>query len=325
MIPSIAHFVWYGTRLPYLYALAIRSAATHGGFESVRLHHTDPLDELPHVAALRELPGVDLVPLDDRAVCERARRSELADVVSALKSPVARSNLVRMALLYCEGGVYLDMDTLTVRRFDEVRAKAPGFLGEERIVFTEEVVSSKDPRVKAKAYLKTTIRDVFRRLPRGYRYFPKIERYYHRAVNGAIMGAVPGHRFCAEYLAAMTEVRKSRWNQPHTFGTHLLQAVYKRYDGDDLHTFPPPYFYPLPPEISSHWFRLYRSGVDSMEVLAPCTYCVHWYASVRTEKLVRTLHEAELRRVAGQQLFAALAVKVLDGERIDPTASKISR
>lgn len=317
MIPPIAHFVWYGRGLPYLHALAIRSAATHGGFESVRLHHTDPLDALPHVVSLRDLANFELVSLDDRALCDEAGGSSLADLVGQLESPVARSNLVRTALVYRDGGVYLDMDTLTIRPFDEVRAQAPAFLGEEHIVFPEEVVSSWDPRVKAKAYLKTTVRDVFRRLPHGYRYFPRIAQHYRRAVNGAIMGGVPSHGFWARYLAAMTKVPRARWNKPHALGTHLLQATYKDDDGQDLHTFPPPYFYPLPPEISAHWFRFYREGVDPMEVIDPKTCCVHWYASVRTRKVVKALDEQELRRLAGQQLFAGLANRVLNGEIID--------
>jgi len=317
LIPSIAHFVWYGTKLPYLHAPATRSAATHGGFDLVRLHHTDPLDELPHVRDLHDLPNFELVLLDDRALYEAVSGPVLADLVGELKSPVARSNVVRTALVYRDGGVYLDMDTLTIRPFDDVRSRAPGFLGEELIVFPEEVVASWDPRVNAEAYFKTAVRDVLRRLPHGYRYFPRIERHYHRAVNGAILGGVPGHAFCAEYLTAMTQVPKSRWNKPHALGTHLLQSVYKRYTGDDLYTFPPPFFYPLPPEISAHWFRFYRDGVDPMEALYPSTCCVHWYASVRTKKIVATTDEAELRRVAGQQLFAALATRVLDGELID--------
>lgn len=315
-IPSIAHFVWYGTKLPYLHALAIRSAATHGGFESVRLHHADPLDELPHVRALRDLASFALVRLDDRALCDETGGPALADLLVALRSPVARSNLVRTALVYRDGGVYLDMDTLTIGSFDEVRGRAPGFLGAERIVFPAKVVASWDPRVKGKAYLKTAVRDLYRRMPHGYRYFRRIEDRYHLAVNGAVFGAVAGHRFCEQYLTAMTEVPSSRWNKPHALGTHLLQSVYEQYAGDDLHVFPPPYFYPLPPEISAHWFRSYRNGADPMEVLDPRTRCVHWYASVRTKKIVTTVDEQRLRHTAGQQLFSALAIRVLDGEII---------
>ena len=316
LIPSIAHFVWYGSKLPYLHALAIRSAATHGGFQSVRLHHTDPLDPLPHVTQLDDLPNFERVPLDDRALCEEASGVSLAELVGQLRSPVARSNLIRAALVFRDGGVYLDMDTLTVRPFDDVRATAPGFLGEELIVFPEEVVSSWDPRVKATAYFKTTVRDIYRRWPRGYRYFRRMEPYCFQAVNGAVLGSVPGHPFFAEYLTAMTKVPRARWNKAHALGTHLLQATYRSYQGNDLHAFPPPYFYPLAPEISAHWFRFYRGGVDPMEVLHPQTCCVHWYASVRTKKIVKTMDEKALRSLASQQLFAALASRVLDGETI---------
>ena len=53
-----------------------------------------------------------------------------------------------------------------------------------------------------------------------------------------------------------------------------------------------------------------------MEVLEPVTCCVHWYASVRTKKIVKTMDEKEVRGLAGQQLYAALAARVLDGEAI---------
>ena len=275
MIPPTAHFVWYGSKLSYLHALAIRSAATHGGFESVRLHHADPLDEAPYVQALGQLPNFQLVALDDRALCDQVVGPELSDLVTALEAPEARSNVVRAALLYRDGGVYLDMDTLTIRSFDEVRRAAPGFVGQERIVFPGEVVASRNPRVKGKAYLMTTVRDLYRRIPRGYRYFRRIERHYHQEVNNAIFGAVAGHGFWASYLNAMTRVPRRRWNKRYALGTHLLQSVYKTYEGGDLHTFPPAYFYPLPPEISQHWFRFYQDGVDPMEVLDSRTCCIH--------------------------------------------------
>jgi hypothetical protein len=317
LIPSIAHFVWYGTKLPYLHALAVRSAATHGGFDSVRLHAADPLDDVPHVRRLNDLPNFELIALDDRALCEEAGGPQLVDVLGAVTSPVARSNIVRTALVYRDGGVYLDMDTLTIRPFDEARSRAPGFLGEEIIVFPGKVAASRDPRVQAKAYAKTAVRDVFRRLPRGYRYFPRIARHYPRAVNQAVIAGVPRHPFWAECLTAMTLIPQSRQTKQFALGTRLVQSVYEQYGGDDLHVFPPPVFFPLPPEISAHWFRLYRNGVDPMEVLDPSTCTVHWYASVRAKKFIASANEAELRRLAGQQLFAALATRVIDGEIIE--------
>jgi hypothetical protein len=118
-------------------------------------------------------------------------------------------------------------------------------------------------------------------------------------------------------MTAMTSIPESRRTKQFALGTHLAQSVYEQYEGDDLHTFPPPFFFPLPPEISAHWFRIYPKGVDPMEVLDPSTCTVHWYASVRAKKFVASADEAQLRQLASQQLFAALATRVIDGEIIE--------
>ncbi|MEM7436608.1 MAG: glycosyltransferase [Myxococcota bacterium] len=317
MIPSTAHFVWYGPRLQYLHALAIRSAATHGGFERVRLHHADPLDALPHVSALRELSNVEFVPLDDQALCEAVSGPALATLCGALKSPVARANIARVALLCRDGGVYLDMDTLTIRPFDALRAQAPAWIGRERIVFPGFVVRSRDPRVKAKAYAMTAIRDGFRRWPHGYRAFRRIEEHYHLAVNNAVLGGVAGHGLWRAALDTMAELPKARWQQSYALGTHLFQQVCESYDGGDFALLPPPLFFPLPPEISAHWFRRYKRGVDVAAAIDPSTLTVHWYASVRTKKVVATMDgEPALRRLQRHQLYSSLACRVLDGAPI---------
>ena len=41
MIPPVAHFIWFGPRLPWANALSIRAAALRGGFEQAwRLYNT---------------------------------------------------------------------------------------------------------------------------------------------------------------------------------------------------------------------------------------------------------------------------------------------
>lgn len=320
MVPGVAHFVWYGGRLPYLHALAIRSAATHGGFDVVRLHHADPLEPLPHVTALRDLSNVEFIPLDDRALAEEVSGSALVDLVRALESPVARANVARAGIVFRDGGVYLDMDTLTIRAFDGVRAKAAGFIGRERIVFPGHVVRSRDPRIKAKAYRMTALRDVYRRLPHGYRAFRRIEARYHLAVNNAILGGDAGHPVWRALLDAMATLPKDRWQVRYALGTHLSQSVCEAYTGADFHLFSPPVFYPLPPEISAHWFRRYPRGADGLDAIDDMTCCIHWYASVRTKKIVAAMTDADaVRRLAPTQLFSSLAVRVLDGEPIGPT------
>ncbi len=317
VIPSTAHFVWYGTRLAYLHALAIRSAATHGGFDAVRLHHADPIEEDPHVIALRELPNVEFVMLDDRRLCDEVAGPKLADLSRELVSPAARSDVARMALLLRDGGVYLDTDTLTIRSFDDLRGAAGAFIGQERIVFPGHVVRSWDPRVKAKAYAMTALRDVYRRIPHGYRPFQRIESHYHLAVNNAVIGSVAGHPFVRACVDEMVRMPVKRRVRRYALGPHLLQAMCTESSASDLHVCAPKVFFPLGPEISAHWFRAYPGGADGREVIDPTTRAVHWYASVRTGKVLTEITgDEDIRRLAPTQLYSSLARRVLDGESI---------
>ncbi len=309
MIPSLAHLVWFGPKLPWAYAFAVESAARKGNFEKVKLHHSDPLS--PEIEeALGAYDNVELVRLDADALMEEAGGARLVETCRALPSLVAKSNLMRAAFCYIEGGVYLDADTITVGSFDAVRASAPGFLGGERIVFPYTVRRSKNPVVHAKAYTKTAIRDVLRRLPRGYRLFPFIEEHYPLAVNGAVMGSVAGHAFVRDYLDAMVEVPLERRTKPHALGTHLLQEVADHYRGDDLRITPPTICYPFAPEISEHLFREYPS-VATHEVLGPETAVVHWFASVRTKKVVPEITREYIQARHKTQFFSAIAYDAL--------------
>jgi len=95
-------------------------------------------------------------------------------------------------------------------------------------------------------------------------------------------------------------------------GTHLLQDRVRAYAGADLRLEPPEVFYPLPPEISEHWFRRTGHAVLS-DVVRPETRVVHWYASVRTAKLVPRIDPAWVRANRERVLFAALAAPFVEG------------
>lgn len=309
MIPRIAHFCWFGSKLPWIHVLALRSAALRGGFDSVRLHHADPL-EPESVAELSGTPGVELVPMDVDALMTEAGGRRLAEVCRELSSPVAKSNLVRAAVVYRDGGVYLDMDTVTIRSFGSLCESSEAFVGLEHIVFPYRVRRSKDPAVLAKAYGMTLVRELFRLLPEGYRAFRRIERHYPKAVNGAILGGRSGHPYLRAYLDAMVEVPVERRLVPHALGTHLLQEVTERYEGGDLTLCEPEVFYPLAPEISHHWFREHRRPVVD-DAVTPKTLLVHWYASVRTKRIVPAVDERYVDANADKQLFSRLAADVL--------------
>jgi hypothetical protein len=160
------------------------------------------------------------------------------------------------------------------------------------------------------ALARMAVRDVLRRLPNGYRAFRRVEDWYPKAVNNAVLGAEPGHPLVRELIARAVRLPAERRRVRYALGTHLLQEVVADYHGDDLGVLPPAAFFPLGPEISEHWFRA-RHRVELEAALTAETLLVHWYASVRTARYVTKIDEAYVRAHEKRQLFSALAVRAL--------------
>jgi hypothetical protein len=309
LIPKVAHFIWLGPGLLWVHRLALRSAAKHGGFERVILHHDGALSSDDVAADLTEAPSVELRSIDPIGLVEAAGGGPLVECYRALDAPAARANLLRMAVLAGEGGVYLDADTVTLQSFGDLAAAGGVFCGEERLIFPG-AQSSGLARLRPSALARMALRDVFRRLPGGYRGFRHVERFYPTAVNNAVLGAEAGHPLIVELLARAARLPFSRRTVRYALGTHLLQEVVADYGGADLHVLEPDAFFPLGPEISEHWFRE-RARVELDDVLGPRTLLVHWYASVRTRPYVEQIDARFVETHSEHQLFSALARRAL--------------
>ena len=311
MVPAVAHFIWYGPRFWWVNALAIRSAVARGGFDRVVLHHDQDLRGEPAFAELVGLDGFEARRLDPAAVFARtgALGPRLAALHDELTKPNARANMVRAALLATEGGVYLDTDTITVDTLAPLRS-ATAFCGQERVVLPVALLRDRRVRRIASSWALMVARDLCRRWPDGWRLFRRIEGRYPLAVNNAVLGASPRHPLLTGLLQAMVDLPVERRHVPYALGTHLLQDQVAGYRGQDLEIHPPSVFFPLGPEVCQHWFRLRRS-VPMTEVLYPDTRVVHWYASVRTKRLVPQIDAAYVRAHADRQMFSALALPFL--------------
>jgi hypothetical protein len=115
-------------------------------------------------------------------------------------------------------------------------------------------------------------------------------------------------------LQRLVELPRARQGVRYALGTHLLQQCVADAPahswGEGLTVHPPEVFYPLPPEISRHWFhRCEDPPIDA--VLTPQTRVVHWYASVDQRELIARLDPDYVRAHAGDQLFCALAARFL--------------
>lgn len=319
MVPAIAHLVWIGRRVSFVHWIAAASAAKRGDFSEVVFHHLDALEPGDAARALAETTGVTLAQLEPLSLLE-AVNPALVDLYRELEAPAARSNVLRVALLMQRGGVYLDTDTVTLRSFAALRARAGVFCGEERLVFPGSGRSFVASRLAPPALARVILRDACRRLPGGYRWFRHLAPYYPTAVNNAVLGAEAGHPFLQELVARMLAVPRETRRVRFALGTHLLQRAVRESRLMDLEVLPPDVFYPLGPEISEHWFKA-RARVRLEDAVRPETLLVHWYASVRTEPYVSRIDRAWIDAHDGRELFSTLVAEALGRETPAATAA----
>lgn len=310
-IPPVAHFIWFGRELLWVHLLAIRSVVQRGGFERVVLHHADDLRGSPWWSELQDLPGVEARQLKAEELLEQARGAPLVDVFRDLEQLAGKANVVRAALLFVEGGTYLDADTVTLRSFLPLLQPGGVFCGEEHIIrpYATRINPSLSTRVSG--LLRRAARSALREAPGGWRAFRRIEHLYPAAVNNAVLGSAPRHPFIGKLIENMLLVPRERRRVRYALGTHLLQQTVERYGRDDLRVLPSPVFYPLGPEISLHWFRHVRNA-PLADVIRPETRLVHWYASVRTNAIVPAIDPDYVRAHARTQLFSALALPFVE-------------
>ena len=308
-IPARLHFCWIGGTLPWAYVFAILSAAERSGLPEIVLHHTDPLPDTAGLGALRNAPGVRLARVDP-AEClgEVGRELGVGDglrtLYERLDATVMRADVLRAALVHRHGGVYLDLDTVTVATLRPLLDTAQ-FVGTEFIVWPDAARRARSPLVLGRHLALDLARKLCRRLPGGWRLFQAIERFYVRQVNNAAFGAEAGAGLLAAYLRAMLDVPLSRRHGSTAFGPKLLADVIDRERPRDLTIEPPEVFCPLAPEVSEHWFRT-RAHASLHGVMSPPTRVVHWFASVRTRPLVALITPDYVRAHRGDQFYSAL-------------------
>jgi hypothetical protein len=308
-IPAKVHFCWIGTRLPWAYVFAVLSAAERGGLPEVILNHTDPLEDCAETRALTGAIGVTL-----RRIDPVARLTEAGDVLGVgaglallygrIASPIMRADILRAAILFQDGGIYLDLDTITVASLTPLLDTLQ-FVGCEYIVWPHSVRTSGSPARWARSLALDLFRKTLRNKADGWKGFRRIEWMYYRGLNNAVMGAEPNSPFFGRYLKAMLTVKPERLLEAYALGPDLLQSTAGDKQTDDLIVHDPQVFYPLPPEISEHWFRACNT-VRLDAVLSHETRVVHWYASVRTKSRVAQITPSYVGEHRQTQLYSAL-------------------
>jgi len=313
MIPNVAHLVWMGGKLPFYAGLAIRTAALRGGFNRVLLHHTDPLVEEPWWQDVFDLPGVRCCTLDPSVLLSRVAngRPGLMEGYFTLTSPANRSDLLRAALLYLYGGVYLDTDVIVLHPFGKLLGERM-FLGANRSVYDYRSAAA-GPFALLGARLRSAVREGISRLPAGHWHFRRIQRLYPEHPTTGIWGSASGHPMLGHVLdRTATFLRTLDLDQAdyNAVGPFLVQRVLSEHGWEGVLRLSSDYFYPLPPVIARRWFTpTRRPRLD--RILSPRTLAVHWYASGDVAKSVDGLSFQSIRNQASRQLFSAMVLPFL--------------
>lgn len=152
MIPPVIHFIWVslGETLPDLYKLCILSAVISTKCKVV-LHTDDPTIALPQVETrLRHFPqkinNVAFDPNEDVHHKQGSRVSHLKDIV-------------RLEILYSEGGIYSDLDMIWLRHpwFHLQKKVVMGYQTKGYKTLCNAVIFSEPKHPAIKDYLDWTI------------------------------------------------------------------------------------------------------------------------------------------------------------------------
>lgn len=278
MIPNRVVFIWLGKTLPWTAGVAMRSAAHVQKPDELLLYHEGLETAGEGWELVKDLPGLRLVPvadvlfegLDDDGVCLRLFRE--------LKSPATRANLLRLAVLFRLGGVYLDTDVVVVRPWHDL-LRQQGFCGTEPVALPADLFGSLNPLRWAGCGLRFAWRELCTRLPRGEQWFRWFEGSFAAAANNAVIGAEAGNALLGRAFAVIRAMDEETRRKRFRLGTHLLQSLTGNASSPAMTVYPSTYFYPVGPEVSCHWFRA-GSASRLGDMLYPETRVVHWYNSV---------------------------------------------
>lgn len=285
-IPNRLHFVWFGEKLPCFAALALKSAHANNPTAAVKLWHDARLRVDERVESL-DAAGIERITLDvdmllTRALAAIGAPRALDRIWSVLTAPAARSNVVRLLILYLEGGIYLDTDTLTLKNLDVLRQDS-AFCGLEHILWSTARLNKRRPYYWTAGPVLSGLRLAAGYWKEGYRLHQRQLRWYDCAANNAVLGFCPAHPFLGRAFAQMALLPQHEWTRRYRLGTHLLQDLLKTAPASEppVRQYPPAYFYPLGPILSKHYFYERADvGRAAARLIPPDAHVLHWYASV---------------------------------------------
>jgi hypothetical protein len=311
-IPNRCVFVWVGPEFPFFARLAVESVLVVDAAATVEIHLCGTRQDGDH---LRKLVRHDRVALH-----EVTPDSVFADVDTdprplrrlwdriPARAASARSNLLRYALLYRRGGIYLDTDTLLLRSMRTL-LDGPPFIGAELVwrVDEDRVRGRWRPWMLwptvtwAASYVARRLdsRWCASRLGLDAR-AARLDRHWTVvAANNAVMGAPARDPFLHRLLVEAPKVDPS---VRYALGPSLVTRLAHR--ATDVRVLEPDLLYAVPPSLSFRFFE------DRRLALPERAHVMHYVGS-NHRRLLSTLSPGEIRRRRDEGVFYSVAHRVL--------------
>ncbi len=313
MIPNQFHLIWIGRQFPFVYRLAVESLVQTQSHSKIVVHFQDPPQGNQDWDALQK--KVEFRPIDMTQLLAglppsiAATASVLEKISSAY--PAGKSNVLRYLILYREGGIYLDFDTITLNSFAAL-LENHAFVGEEKVFRCD------DDRVAGKWTWSYPFYGALFGLSYGLSYtncrwlggIKLIETmnaglmhaWSANKLNNAVLGAEPKNPFFAQALELIPSTNAS---MRFALGPMLMNRTYSETNPDSIRRLPPPYFYAIPP---SQTFRFFFGSPMKLPEEA---IVLHWCSS-NHRSLAPSLTRKALESAASPHLYGQLARKILE-------------
>ena len=291
LIPNQYFYIWTGSSFPYLNLLAVKSLLLADDSATAVVYIVGPEPQNDNFENLRALERVSIVGIEPEAVFSQLP----TDIKSAgtifhkipESSASARSNILRYALLYLNGGVYLDFDTVVTQPLSDL-AGHQCFIGEEN------VWAGNGDLVAGKWWVCLYPRNLFwltswllRRADSAWfsgklhiaRALEKTDAIWSKKQpNNAVMGAVATSPFIRELLLACLD---ADFTVRYATGPTLVTQVAANFP-HLVSVLPVNYFYSVAPGESFRFFA------DQTLTLPSEAYLIH-YAASNHKKLIPTI------------------------------------
>lgn len=292
--------------------LAVESILQSNPGAQVTIHFENPPDNADW-RALQSKVRFKAIDLPELLASLPASMASVVPVLEGISSGylAGRANILRYLILYREGGIYIDFDTITVRDYRPLLSH-PAFIGEEAVFRYD------DDRVAGNFKPGIIPHGIFFGLSYYLSYWNCRYLGDSRAINGlnralmglwsdrklnnAVLGCEAGNAFFARAIALVPETDPKI---KYALGPILMNRTWATDAADRMRRLGADHFYFIPPS------QTYRFFYGPAPALPPDAFSMHWCSS-NHKKLAAGLTLQNLGKPADNPtLFHKLALEVI--------------